>query len=214
MASCSASHRPSSSRSTSIEKITRVLYHPAGCPTSEWSRRARDSAQPRVRGARLSRRCQADRQLGTKTLDGRLDESTCWSISGIRTADEFFRAVSLLVPDATHMFLEGSPAPDIETLLVDAADETDYLAPIGTIWSWPGKNRRFSVRASSQLFERLAEAASHRAESEVCDHVHFYCGQKALAQWFDAFADPLFVSSAVPRERAERFAAAVGGILR
>jgi len=148
------------------------------------------------------------------TLDVRLDESNCWRISGVRTAAKFFHAVSLLVPDATHMFLEGSPDPDIETLLMDAADQADYAAPIGTMWSWPRKNRRFSVRASSGLFERLAEAASHHAEPEVCDHVHFYRGQEALAQWFDAFVDPLLVSRSVPRERVERFAVAVGGILR
>lgn len=51
----------------------------------------------------------------------------------MRTAEEFFRAVPLLVPDATHMFLEGSPVLDIEVLLVDAADEANYAAPIGHI---------------------------------------------------------------------------------
>ncbi|MDH5668533.1 MAG: hypothetical protein OEY86_11025, partial [Nitrospira sp.] len=102
---------------------------------------------------------------------------------------------------------------DIELLLVNEADEADYVAPIGTVWSWPRTNRRFSVRASSQLFGRLAEAASHHAESEVCDHVHFYRGKEALAQWYDAFSDPLLVSKSIPRERAERFATAVGGTL-
>jgi len=143
-----------------------------------------------------------------------LDESTCWSISGIRTAQSFFRAIFLLVPDATQMFLEGSPAPDVEALLADAADDTDYLAPVGTLWSWPQKERRFSVRASSQLFERLADAASHHAEPEVCSHVHFYRGEEALVQWFDAFLDPLLVSKVVPRERAEQFAVTVRAILR
>jgi hypothetical protein len=111
------------------------------------------------------------------------------------------------------MFLEGSPDPDIEALLLDAADETDYLAPVGTLWSWPQKNRRYAVRASSQFFGRLADAASHHAEPEVCSHVHFYRGEEALAQWFDAFADPLLVSNAVSREQVEQFAAAAGGIL-
>lgn len=97
-------------------------------------------------------------------------------------AEEFFRAVALLVPDATHMFLEGSPDADIELLLMSEPDKADYVAPIGTVWSWPRTNRRFSVRASSQLFERLAEAAPHHAEPEVCDHVHFYRGKEALAQ--------------------------------
>ena len=147
------------------------------------------------------------------TSPAMLDESNCWRVSGVRTAEKFFRAVSFLVPDATHMFLEGSPDPDIEALLADAADEADYAAPVGTIWSWPQKNRRFSVRASSELFLRLSEAASHHAEPEVCSHIHFYRGQEALVQWFDAFSDPLLVSKSVARERVERFASAVGGAL-
>jgi hypothetical protein len=144
---------------------------------------------------------------------GMLEESQCWKISGVRTAEIFFRTVSLLVPDATHMFLEGSPAPDVEAVLANAAADADYAAPAGTIWSWPRKNQRFSVRASPELFARLAEAASNHAEPEICDHVHFYRGQEALAQWFDAFSDPLLVSKSVARERVERFVAAVGGAL-
>ena len=152
---------------------------------------------------------------GTKTSRevelAMLDESECWRVSGVRTAEEFFRAVPLLVPDATQMFLEGSPAPDIEVLLVDAADGANYAAPVGTYWSWPQKNRRFSVRASSALFARLSEAASQHAEPEICNHIHFYRDENALVQWFDAFSDPLLVSKLVPFERVERFASAVGG---
>jgi hypothetical protein len=109
------------------------------------------------------------------------------------------------------MFLEGSPDPDIEALLADAADDIVYAAPVGTTWSWPQKNQRFSVRASSELFVRLSEAASGHAEPEICSHVHFYRGQEALVQWFDAFSDPLLVSKSIARDRVERFASAVGG---
>lgn len=147
------------------------------------------------------------------TLPVTLDDSQCWKVSGIRTAEAFFRAVPLLVPDATHMFLEGSPDPDIVALLSEATDEAPYAAPVGTAWSWPLKNQRFSVRASSELFERLAEAASHHAEPEVCTHVHFYRSQEALAQWFDAFSDPLLVSKSIARADMEQFASAVGGAL-
>jgi hypothetical protein len=145
------------------------------------------------------------------TSPAMLDWSKCWKVSGLRKANEFFRAVPLLVPDATHMFLEGSPDPDIRALLTSAADEVDYAAPRGTLWSWPQKEQRFSVRASADLFARLSEAASHHAEPEVCTHVHFYRGQEALVQWFDAFLDPLLVSKSVARERVEQFASVAGG---
>jgi len=139
-----------------------------------------------------------------------LEESECWRVAGVRTAQAFFRAIAELVPDATHMFLEGSPTPDIQALLADA-DGSHYAAPVGTYWSWPQENRRFSVRASPALFVRLSEAATQHAEPEICDHVHFYRDGNALVQWFDAFLDPLLVSKVVPRERVERFALAVGG---
>ena len=147
------------------------------------------------------------------TSPGYLDESHCWRVTGVRTATKFFRAISLLVPDATHMFLEGSPDPVIKALLDDAADEAVYAAPVGTLWSWPQKERRFSVRASSELFQRLSEAASHLAEPEICSHLHFYRNQEALVQWFDAFINPLLVSKVVVRERVQRFASAAGGVL-
>lgn len=145
------------------------------------------------------------------TSQAMLEESNCWKVSGVRTAEEFFRAASLLVPDASHMFLEGTPDQDIEVVLSEAAAAGDYAAPVGTIWSWPQRNLRFSVRVSSESFVRLSEAAAHHAEPEICTHVHFFRGSEALVQWFDAFSDPLFVSKSVPRERVERFAAAVGG---
>jgi hypothetical protein len=147
------------------------------------------------------------------TSSAYLQESQCWKVSGVRMAEEFFRALPILVPDATHMFLEGSPAPDIQQLLADAADGAVYGAPVGTIWSWPQKNGRFGVRASSELFVRLSEAASHLAEPEICDHLHLYRGQEALMQWFDAFSEPMLVSKVVARERVERFASTVGGAM-
>ena len=153
----------------------------------------------------------ADRWPIAMTSLPMLEESKCWKISGVRTAAEFFRALPLLVPDATHMFLEGSPDPDVEVLLADAADGRDYDAPAGTYWSWPRKNRRFSVRVSAELFVRLSTVAAHHAEPEICDHLHFYRDQHALVQWFDAFSESLLVSKSVPRERVEQFASAVGG---
>lgn len=146
-------------------------------------------------------------------LNPMLQEGDCWIVSGVRTGETFFRALPLLVPDATHVFLEGSPAPEIEALLIDAADDAEYAAPAGTYWSWPQKTRRFSVRASPALFSRLSEAASRHAEPEVCDHVHFYRDGHALVQWFDAFFESLLVSKSVPRERLAQFASAAGGVV-
>lgn len=142
-----------------------------------------------------------------------LDESNAWTVSGVRMADDFFRAVHSLVPDATHMCIEGSPEPDVMAILAEAADDEPFKAPAGTFWSWPRRSRRISVRVSEQLLLCLAEVASHHAEPEICDHVHFYRGPEPLLQWFDAFLDPLLVSKAVPRERVWEFCSRVHGVM-
>ena len=142
-----------------------------------------------------------------------LYESNAWTVSGIRTADVFFRAVHALVPEATHMCLEGSPEPYVMAILAEAADGEAYEAPAGTIWSWPNRSRRISVRVSELRLLRLAEVASHHAEPEICDHVDSYRGPEPLLQWFDAFLDPLLVSRAVPRERVSEFCSRVHGVM-
>jgi len=142
----------------------------------------------------------------------KLDETNSWTVSGVRSAERFFGAISMLVPDATHMFLEGSAAPDIVALLAPFSTNADYGAPVGTLWSWP-RDQRFSVSASPVMLARLSEAAARHAEPEICSHVHFYRDGEPLVHWFDAFIDPLLVSKAVSRDRLERFCAEVDGVL-
>ena len=141
-----------------------------------------------------------------------IDHRNCWTVSGVRSAEKFFREIPTLVPEATHMFLEGSPATDIVALLSPFSTHGDYGAPVGTLWSWP-REQRFSVTASPDLFARLSEAAAHHAEQEICSHLHFYREDEPLVHWFDAFDDPIMVSKAVSRERVEQFCAEVGGAL-
>src|SRR5688572_340065 len=98
-----------------------------------------------------------------------LTEADCWCIHRLRDAETFFRAISQLLPDVTHLYLEGSPSPTNVAVIQPYAEKREYLAPIGTIWSWP-RNQRFSLTASPPLFARLAAAAAWHAEPESCDH--------------------------------------------
>jgi len=111
------------------------------------------------------------------------------------------------------VFLEGTPAPDVMALIAAHAEQIEYGAPVGTLWSWPGRNQRFTLRASSLLFAGFSEAGARHAEPEICDHLHFYREAEPLVHWFDAFLDPLVVSKAIPREKVERFCSEVGGVL-
>lgn len=140
-----------------------------------------------------------------------LADAECWQISGVTDAEAFFRVVLQLLPEATRMFLEGSPDADIVALLSKHADDVEYGAPTGTLWSWPRAEHRFAVRPSASLLDALSAAAAYHAEPEICSHLHFYREAEPLAQWFDAFINPLLVSKSIPRERVEHFARAAGG---
>jgi hypothetical protein len=63
---------------------------------------------------------------------------------------------------------------------------------------------------SPQLLASLSDIASRHAEPEICSHLHFYRLDEPLANWFDAFDDPLIVSKSIPRARVEEFCATLG----
>jgi hypothetical protein len=140
-------------------------------------------------------------------------DGNCWRISGVRDVVTFFRTIPVLLPEATHLLLEGSPAPGVREVLSSHAEPSEFRAARGTFWSWPQKNQRFTLKASSLLFAALADAARHHAQPEICDHLHLYRQDEPLAQWFDAFVDPFLVSKTVSRERLQEFARLTGGAL-
>ena len=129
-------------------------------------------------------------------------EGDSWQVTGIRIAADFLREVPALLPDATTMYLEGQPYPDVQAFLSEYIDQSTYGAPIGTTWPKP---QLYSLTVSPQFFARFAALAEHHAEPEICDHVHLYKDYDPLANWFDAFSDPLYVTKGVARDRMERF---------
>jgi hypothetical protein len=142
-----------------------------------------------------------------------LTERDCWRIARLNNAAKFFRAASQLLAGATHVYLEESPAPEIVALISRHADPTPYRAPAGTFWSWPRGSQRFALKASPAMLAELADASTRHAEPEICSHLHFYRDAEPLAQWFDAFDDPLLVSKTIPRELVEHFCREAGGEL-
>ena len=111
-----------------------------------------------------------------KRMNSLVDEANCWRISKVRRAEDFFCAIERLVPEATHMYVEGSPGPDVIAALQPHVEPKKYVAPAGTVWSWPRRNQRLTLRVSLALFDLLADLASHHAEPEICSHLHLYRG--------------------------------------
>jgi len=68
-----------------------------------------------------------------------LHEANSWAIAGVRSAEKFFLAISELVPEATHIFLEGPPDSDVAALLSVHAASGEYHARSGTLCSWPAE---------------------------------------------------------------------------
>jgi hypothetical protein len=145
---------------------------------------------------------------------GFVDWKACWEISGVCDPEAFFRAVPLLVPDATHLLLEGAPCAEVAAVLAAHEDaQRPYEARHGTIFSLPKRNRRFTLRASPALYAALREAGTRHAGLEMCFHLRLYQNGEPLLQWFDAFSDPILVRGDIPRIEVERFSSDTGGVI-
>src|SRR5687767_12890432 len=93
-----------------------------------------------------------------------------WSLSGTPDSSEFFQQLVQAFPEATALFVEGSPDPDVEAFLRINAVEGSYLPEPQTAWS-TAKVKRFRVAAAPSVLTGLADLARCHAEPELCDHV-------------------------------------------
>ena len=59
--------------------------------------------------------------------------------------------------------------------------------------------------ATSENLLELADISEHCAEPEVAIHFHVYKDDQVLLQWYDAFADPIYVSKEISEDRIKAF---------
>jgi hypothetical protein len=89
-----------------------------------------------------------------------------WEVAGIRTAEEFFSALTEVLPLPVHLCFEGtSISSDVRSLLASNAVTTTLQIPRGTIWPKPSV---FHVLATEQFIHELAALAGRHAEPERC----------------------------------------------
>ncbi len=118
----------------------------------------------------------------------------------------FFGAIAEVFQDATAVCVEGtSIASDVCAALAPFR-ESGEVPPRETLWPRAAQYRYTFSPAICAVYAQLA--ACH-AELELFDHFFLYAGDRLLLQWPDAFANPIWVSAAVPEERVARFAALV-----
>jgi hypothetical protein len=136
-------------------------------------------------------------------------EDPCWEVAGEHVDQSaFFRGLSKLVGGDAILFLEGGPHPTrVRRFLEDNAVPARARVALGTIW--PRRTTSHLPTTSAVLYQ-LADLAEHCASPELCDHLHVYYGEKVLLQWYDAFADPFYVSKEVPLRLLQQFCAELG----
>jgi hypothetical protein len=131
-----------------------------------------------------------------------------WEVTGIRSAEKFFSALTEILPLPVNLCFEGtSISHDVQDLLASGAVTPSLQIPPGTIWPKPTV---FHVRANEHLVHRLAVLAGRHAEPEVCDHFHAYNEGHGLMQWYDAFDLPLLIEESVSEESVQEFCRRVG----
>jgi hypothetical protein len=126
-----------------------------------------------------------------------------WKVAGIRSAEQFFSALTEVLPLPVRLCFEGtSICSDVRTLLASSAIVATLQIPPGTIWPKPSV---FHVLATEQFIHELAALAGRHAGPEVCDHFHAYNDSHGLMQWYDAFDDPLLIDESITEPSLDSF---------
>lgn len=128
-------------------------------------------------------------------------EPNAWTIDeGITDPAAFFTLLPDLLPDATHLEIEGERlAPEARAIYVAHADGTPLRTPRQTL-SW---SRRFRCPVSPALLGGLSLLAAECAPAQLLDHLAVYADDRLLLFWHDAFANALVVAPVVPEARAQ-----------
>ena len=133
------------------------------------------------------------------------DNERLWRVASPRGFPSFLRALPDLFPTRCVLYLEdGSPSRELKTHLKSTCYPDRPVIPGGT--SWP-KPLCFHLSLTRENMTALADLSERCAEPELAIHVHVYTGDRLLLQWYDAFADPMLISMAIPEDRVKKFAA-------
>ncbi len=125
-----------------------------------------------------------------------------WRVSGVRDAELFFKALPILSEAGSVLALHDPCGDDVRQFLQrNPASVHTEVAP-GTIWP---RTKIYHIDCSAENVAALEQLASRHAEPEMAIHVHLYCGQRVLLEWYDAFDGPMEISASFPEEVIRRF---------
>ncbi len=116
--------------------------------------------------------------------------------------------IAPLLDNSETVFIEGtSISKEAEKLYTKYKRPGKYLPAKGVIWP---KSKTFTCDASIEFLNELAELSQNKAEPELFDHFFIYRGQNPILEWWDAFSDPMILSSAVSESDVYNFAGKLG----
>lgn len=128
-------------------------------------------------------------------------EKAHWQIKTTKDLSSFLRAVPLIAPPSGIIYFEsGSPDEEIESFF-RAYGIDGGVIPMGSY----DPNPFYHLPISTDKLEELAQIAERHCEVEIAAHIHIYCSNKLILQWYDAFWDPIVVSKEIPEETVKRF---------
>jgi hypothetical protein len=135
-------------------------------------------------------------------------EAPHWELSSPKDFPSFLLGLPIVFNEADTLYLEnGTPPKELMSFFEDRCLTGKPKIPHGTLWPRP---KYFHLPIIEDNVKDLATLSDQYAEPQVAVHVHIYRGNKMLLQWFDAFADPMFVSTDIREDQIQRFSEALG----
>jgi hypothetical protein len=138
----------------------------------------------------------------------RLDDTEPWIVPPTRDAAAVLRSLPILFPAGAVVYFEGTTEGSFAGWLESHKTSTSLKVAYGTIWPRPDC---YHVPLESALFEEAAAVIKREGIALPCIHLHVHDGKRVLLEWHDAFGDdPMYIASAVPRDRVDLFVRAIG----
>ncbi len=136
-----------------------------------------------------------------------------WIIEGRFNLDDFFEAISEIVPVDAILYLEGTSMGEDVLSVVSAmpavSENERYKVERGTEWPEP---KCFHLRIGTAQLDSLAALAKTHAVAEICDHVVVYRGNRPLVRAYDIGHRKarILVSQSIDEKQVEKFARRTG----
>jgi hypothetical protein len=114
----------------------------------------------------------------------------------------------MLFPVGALVYFEGTTEGKFAQWLEAHTTPTSLKVAYGTIWPQPDC---YHVPLESTLLQEAAALIEQERIALPCIHLHVHDGNRVLLEWYDAFGnDPMYIASAVPRDRVDLFVGAIG----